>query len=415
MKLEGLVRTSPVAQRNLPTAEQIGCEVCSPPGEFSRDISVCVSVRSTRRRSCVIRILCWKYQKVGRCLRFFLFQAQNCIDSRFAVSGGAAPAARPFSQWKGTSPRQVGLRKCIPPRALLFLGAAVGANTAAAAAATDGAFRIARTSNGWRGIEGAGGEPVGTPRMIPEEQRLGESSWLMAERPDSNDARPVPLPLSDDGEPAERVHTVPAAAATATTGAAGAADEGGRGGSDGPAVVAAANFRADAEGFGPEWTTRHHRRLATTSSEALCDGILDGDVCCGSECGKCGGTACSSRGGGADDCCRGNIMESGILCSDNGGASPCIVDGKGQAADEEKMLMRPWLSAKHTVRFVRLRFISFCRVKAERCMLQSNPQPAAVVLEQMKTASPTNNGLVLFFAPPQRALTSTLVRVAHSS
>lgn len=313
--------------------------------------------------------VCSKYQKVlchlhfvlevseGRCLLSFLFQARNCcVDSRFAVSGGAAPAARPFSQWKGTSPRQVGLRKCIPPRALLFLGAAVGANTAAAAAATDGAFQIARTSNGWRGMGGAGGEPAGTPRMIPEEQRLGELSWSMAERPDSNDARPVPLPLSDDGEPAERVHAIPAAAATATAGAAG---DGGRGGSDGPAVVAAANFRADAEGFGPEWATRYHRRLATTSSEALCDGILDGDVCCGSECGKCGGTACSSRGGGADDCCRGNIMESGILCSDNGGASPCIVAGKGQAADEDKILMRPWLSAKYTVRFCSTAFHFF--------------------------------------------------------
>ncbi|CAM9590681.1 unnamed protein product, partial [Hapterophycus canaliculatus] len=48
--------------------------------------------------------------------------------------------------------------------------------------------------------------------------------------------------------------------------------------------------------------------------------------CCVADCGECGGSGCSDRGGGltGDDCCTSNILASGDLCSVTGGA-PCIV------------------------------------------------------------------------------------------
>ena len=94
-------------------------------------------------------------------------------------------------------------------------------------------------------------------------------------------------------------------------------------------AAAAINARVDAGRFGPGWATRIHRRLATTSSEATCDGILSGTTCCSAACGECGGSGCSSRGNGAEDCCTGNIVDSGILCSDTGGVPPCILEGEG--------------------------------------------------------------------------------------
>merc|ERR1711990_1274644 len=52
-----------------------------------------------------------------------------------------------------------------------------------------------------------------------------------------------------------------------------------------------------------------------------------GKVCCPKSCGSCGGKGCSSRPGGASNCCVGNgkttfISGSGKMCSD--GAPPCI-------------------------------------------------------------------------------------------
>ncbi|CAN0202574.1 unnamed protein product, partial [Ascophyllum nodosum] len=54
-------------------------------------------------------------------------------------------------------------------------------------------------------------------------------------------------------------------------------------------------------------------------------GVQSGDVCCSAECGTCGGTGCSGRPGGRDECCVGTISSSGVLCSESG-AAPCIVD-----------------------------------------------------------------------------------------
>eukprot|EP00903_Cladosiphon_okamuranus_P006313 g6189.t2 len=56
-------------------------------------------------------------------------------------------------------------------------------------------------------------------------------------------------------------------------------------------------------------------------------GVEAAGVCCKEECGTCGGTGCSTRvpGFGQYDCCVGRIVETGVLCSESGGA-PCIVD-----------------------------------------------------------------------------------------
>ncbi|CAN0310575.1 unnamed protein product, partial [Ascophyllum nodosum] len=48
------------------------------------------------------------------------------------------------------------------------------------------------------------------------------------------------------------------------------------------------------------------------------------------QCGRCGGVGCSSRaadfGLGADDCCIGSIMDSGMSCNDTMMEAPCIID-----------------------------------------------------------------------------------------
>jgi hypothetical protein len=47
------------------------------------------------------------------------------------------------------------------------------------------------------------------------------------------------------------------------------------------------------------------------------------ELCCTKSCGKCGGTGCSLRPGGAKDCCTGNILDSKVLCKTS--SAPCIV------------------------------------------------------------------------------------------
>ena len=83
---------------------------------------------------------------------------------------------------------------------------------------------------------------------------------------------------------------------------------------------------------GPDGATGYYyrRRLATTSGSefVFCDGIPGGGACCSAACGECGGSGCSDRGSGAEDCCTGGILDSGVMCSDTGGAPPCILDGR---------------------------------------------------------------------------------------
>ena len=71
--------------------------------------------------------------------------------------------------------------------------------------------------------------------------------------------------------------------------------------------------------------------IITVTSDPECEwGINSGpegqptDVCCSSSCGTCGGTGCSSRPGGGDNCCVNSILDSGMYCSDH--VAPCIID-----------------------------------------------------------------------------------------
>ncbi|CAN0064999.1 unnamed protein product [Pylaiella littoralis] len=66
--------------------------------------------------------------------------------------------------------------------------------------------------------------------------------------------------------------------------------------------------------------------LALGIAEAqTCSGILRGTACCVAECGECGGTGCSDRGGGltGDDCCTSKILAAGVSC----GSPPCVTSG----------------------------------------------------------------------------------------
>ncbi|CAN0410370.1 unnamed protein product, partial [Ascophyllum nodosum] len=55
-------------------------------------------------------------------------------------------------------------------------------------------------------------------------------------------------------------------------------------------------------------------------------GVELGDVCCPESCGTCGGVGCSSRPGGAYECCTSDIKSLGLKCGDTG-AAPCLMDG----------------------------------------------------------------------------------------
>lgn len=61
-----------------------------------------------------------------------------------------------------------------------------------------------------------------------------------------------------------------------------------------------------------------------------CKGLLsaDGQSCCGGECGACGGEGCSSRLGGAEQCCPGwgEFELSAADCQLSAGEPPCIVE-----------------------------------------------------------------------------------------
>ena len=60
---------------------------------------------------------------------------------------------------------------------------------------------------------------------------------------------------------------------------------------------------------------------------SACSGITNGDICCSSACGACGGTGCGDRPGGSAECCAGPIRESGVGCSGN--EPPCIIGSSG--------------------------------------------------------------------------------------
>jgi hypothetical protein len=55
-------------------------------------------------------------------------------------------------------------------------------------------------------------------------------------------------------------------------------------------------------------------------------GLVNGDVCCDAACGSCGGNGCGQRPGGGELCCVGAITRANVMCSDNGGVPPCLID-----------------------------------------------------------------------------------------
>ena len=68
--------------------------------------------------------------------------------------------------------------------------------------------------------------------------------------------------------------------------------------------------------------------VASAPTTSCCaDGIANGDVCCPSSCGVCGGTDCSSHTGGAD-CCTGPIKESGPSCVNETDVA-CVIPSDG--------------------------------------------------------------------------------------
>merc|ERR1712166_339166 len=50
-----------------------------------------------------------------------------------------------------------------------------------------------------------------------------------------------------------------------------------------------------------------------------------GDTCCKKTCGDCGGSGCSKRPGGTNNCCTNKIQAAKKLCKKNGADAPCII------------------------------------------------------------------------------------------
>ena len=92
-----------------------------------------------------------------------------------------------------------------------------------------------------------------------------------------------------------------------------------------PAEEGAAYAKAYDDGISPQLAIRNSRRAVVLPRDGICDGIVTDNVCCAAKCIKCGGRGCSTMGGADEDCCTGNVLESGTLCSDTGGAPPCII------------------------------------------------------------------------------------------
>ncbi len=64
--------------------------------------------------------------------------------------------------------------------------------------------------------------------------------------------------------------------------------------------------------------------LANFGPDPTCQrGISSGKVCCAVSCGKCGGTGCSKRPGGANACCTGNVAAAKLSCTKY--SAPCVM------------------------------------------------------------------------------------------
>ena len=91
-------------------------------------------------------------------------------------------------------------------------------------------------------------------------------------------------------------------------------------------------------------------------------GVEAGGVCCVTQCGRCGGVGCSSRaadfGLGADDCCIGTIMDSGMPCDETMEA-PCIIDF-GERLWLVLFIPLGWSITRSTLYFIVVLFMARC-------------------------------------------------------
>ena len=100
-------------------------------------------------------------------------------------------------------------------------------------------------------------------------------------------------------------------------------------------------------------------------------GVEAGGVCCVTQCGRCGGVGCSSRaadfGLGADDCCIGSIMDSGMSCNDTMMEAPCIID-LGERLGLVLFIALGWSISRNTLCFIIVLFMTRCdRSYRSRC------------------------------------------------
>lgn len=69
--------------------------------------------------------------------------------------------------------------------------------------------------------------------------------------------------------------------------------------------------------------TQQPTKQPTAAARQCSTGIANGNVCCSSSCGACGGTGCGTRVGGSDSCCLTPIKTANKLCTAN--APPCVI------------------------------------------------------------------------------------------
>ena len=302
------VRTSKEERGQAGALDPVGPDLCGREAAECADGAKC--------RGCLAMVMAWDWGKTAELLGL-------SGGSRWRGGGGGSgggSGAGDSGDWlfeaspSATRCEEFGVAAC-----RRFAAAAQEEEEKAAEESSASGWRRTESCMGNRKVQelltcrvrAAGCVTDDAPCIMSESQRRWGLSLSAGEVTHSNIAIQASRPPSEHMERGRRAQAWPAAAAAAA------------------AAVTAADVRANADAFDPEWAPRHQRRLAT-SSEATCNGIQGVNVCCSSDCGECGGSGCSTRGGGAEDCCRDNIEASGILCSDTGGAPPCIVDGKSR-------------------------------------------------------------------------------------
>ena len=53
-------------------------------------------------------------------------------------------------------------------------------------------------------------------------------------------------------------------------------------------------------------------------------GISNGQACCPAACGQCGGGGCGQAPGGGSQCCKGQVINSGVACATDADTA-CVI------------------------------------------------------------------------------------------